>query len=297
MLTIIEGSRKPTVDVIDGVMQADITLAIQSYLKHLQFSNLGLSPLTIEKYTQNLRAYEKWLGAATPISEDSAQSFLNFLQERGFSLATVQSYYHALKPFLAYIGIKFIVKFKKRKYLPTYHGIDQVKAILSAAQNRTDRWGKLGERDSLIILMFAYTGLRRAELLSLTVRDINFYTRMIRVKGKGNKERIIPIAACLYEKLQKYTKKMSITDHLFPIKFTRINTMIRNYARQVGIDDFTCHSFRHYFATQLIENGVDIKKVQELLGHSDISTTSIYLDCIPKHLTDAVQHLPNLMEK
>ncbi len=145
--------------------------------------------------------------------------------------------------------------------------------------------------------MFAYTGVRRAELLSLCVRDLNFHTRMIRVQGKGDKERVIPIADCLYEKLQKYTKRMQAGDRLFPMQPRRLWTIVTRYAREAGVDNFHPHSFRHYFATQLVEAGVNLKTVQELLGHADISTTAVYLDVIPKHLTDAVQHLPNLMER
>jgi len=294
VLNTVAQVRKRTMGVLDAATQGEIHALIETYLKRIQFSDL--SPVTISKYTQCLRCYERWL-SSEPISEDSAQAFLNFLRAQNFTWATIQAYYHALKPFLADQGIKFQVKFRKRRHLPTYHSTDQVKAILEVAQNRKDKWGKLANRDSLIILVFAYTGMRRAELLSLCVRDINFHTHMIRVKGKGGKERVIPIIECLYERLQEYTKRMQPGDRLFPIQPRRLWKIVTKYARAAGVDNFHPHSFRHYFATQLVEANVNLKTVQELLGHADISTTAVYLDVIPKHLTDAVQHLPNLMGK
>lgn len=279
---------------IDINIQSETTLVIQAYLQRLQFKDL--SPNTISKYTLCLRCYEKWLGGER-ISEDSTQAFLNFLRQKNLSWASVQAYYHAIRPFLADQGIKFQVKFRKRKHLPHYHSPDQVRAVLDVACNRTDRWKHLSQRDSLMILVFAYTGIRKGELMALRVKDINFHTSMISVMGKGDKERVIPVDGRIYKLLETYTKKMQVGDRLFPLSSTRIGVVIRNYARLAGIDDLHPHSFRHYFATQLIENGVNLKVVQELLGHADISTTSIYLDCIPKHLTDAVTHLPNLMEE
>ncbi|GAI32785.1 unnamed protein product, partial [marine sediment metagenome] len=222
----------------------------------------------------------------------SAKEFLNYLCQQGFEPATVQIYYHALKPFLAYLGILLTAKFKKRRKLPAYHGPDQVQAVLNVIHARTGRWSQLKERDMTIVLTLAYTGIRRAELLSLRLRDINFRTRMIKVSGKGDRERTIPIADALYEPLRKHTKGTQPSDRLFPMQPRRLWTIITRYAAQAGIEDLHPHSFRHYFATQLVENGVSLKTVQELLGHADISTTAIYLDVVPKHLSNAVERLP-----
>jgi site-specific recombinase XerD len=294
------------IKTIDVTVQGETTLAIQTYLKRLQFKDL--SPNTISKYTLCLRCYEKWLTGERP-SEDSAQAFLNFLRQKNLSWASVQAYYHAIRPFLADQGIKFQVKFRKchTTHLPTYRSPEQVDAILRAAQNRTDKWKHLSRRDSLMIRVFAYTGIRKGELMALRVRDINFLTHMIRVLGKGDKERVIPIDDRIYKLLENHTKKMQVTDRLFPLSSSRIGVIIKNYARTAGIADFHPHSFRHYFATQLVrsrvnsetglvEPGVELKEVQQLLGHASISTTAIYIDVIPEHLRKAISHLPNLME-
>lgn len=311
------------IKTINNAIKADTGLSVQTFLKEKELSSIELyikkiefsdrSPLTIGKYAQNLRAYGEWLGGE-PVSEKSTEAFLHFLRQQGFSWSTVRSYYHALKPFLADIGIKLIIKYRKHEHLPPYYKPEQVKAILSVAQNRIDKWGKLSNRDSLIILTFAYTGLRRGELLALTVRDLNFYNQTIRVKGKesggggkGDKERVIPMDECLYKKLQKYTEKMKVTDRIFPIGESRIDAIIRNYARKAGVSDFTCHSFRHYFATHLIESkvnpvtgirepGIELETVRQILGHANIATTVLYIGTTGQGQKDALKHLPNLME-
>lgn len=293
------------IKTIDINIQSEATLAIGTYLKRLQFKDL--SPNTISKYTLCLRCYEKWL-MGERISEDSTQAFLNFLRQKNLSWASVQAYYHAIRPFLADQGIKFQVKFRKRKHLPHYYSPDQVKAVLDIACNRTDRWKCLAQRDSLMILVFAYTGIRKGELMALRVKDINFHTGMINVIGKGNKERVIPIDTKLYKLLESYTKKMQPTDRVFPLSSSRIGVIIKHYAKVAGIPEFSPHKFRHYFATQLVktninpktglvEPGTNLKVIQQLLGHSSIETTAIYLDVVPENLTSAITHLPNLMEE
>ena len=120
---------------------------------------------------------------------------------------------------------------------------------------------------------------------------------MIRVIGKGDKERVIPIAETIFEPLRQYTKNMQSSDRVFPISSPRLGDIITRYARQAGLNDVHPHSLRHFFATQLVESGANLKQIQELLGHESIATTSLYLDVIPKHLSDAVDKLPNLWEK
>jgi len=230
------------------------------------------------------------------VSEQSAKGFLVYLRQEGFTSTTIRCYYHALKPFLAYLGIPLQVKFKRSRKLPSYHTPDQVKAILNAISFRNDNWNKLKKRDTVIVLMFAYTGIRRGELLGLRVRDLNYHNRMLKVKGKGDKERTIPIADVLYEPLRKYTKRLQPGDRLFPIQPRRLWAIVSRYANAAGVENFHPHSFRHYFATQLVEAGENLKTVQELLGHADISTTAIYLDIVPKHLTSAVSKLPSIVD-
>ncbi|GAI44478.1 unnamed protein product, partial [marine sediment metagenome] len=250
-------------------------------------------PATIARYRQCLKTYQEWLGA-DEISSDSAKEFIDYLRQQGFKPSTVRLYYHVLKPFLSHLGIPLRVKLKKERRLPTYHGPDEVRAMLETIQSRKDRWSKLKERDRLIVLVLAYTGIRRGELLSLRLRDINFHDRMMRIRGKGDRERVIPIAGALYTPLRNYTRDMQPGDHLFPLRPKRIWEIITRYAKLAGIEDVHPHSFRHYVATQLVGRGVSIDKVQQLLGHADIASTAIYFDVLPQHLNSAVSALPKV---
>lgn len=275
--------------------QASTTASLQNYLDDLQFTDLH--PTTIAKYSHCLYYYSNWL-QDNPISHDSAIRFLNHLRQLGYQWSTIRVYYHSLKPFLFSQGISFNFKFKKRRRLPVYHSPDQVQAILDVVSQRHDKWSnKLKDRDILIILILSYTGIRRSEILSLRLRDINFYNSMLRVHGKGDNERTIPIAKPLFSPLRKYTSSLKPGDFLFPIKPKRLWSIVSRYSALSGIENFHPHSFRHYFATQLVEKGVSLKVVQELLGHEDIGSTAIYLNVVPKHLSNAVSQLPRLNSK
>ncbi len=278
---------------VDSLAEAEATATLRAYIGELEAAQLH--PSTVDKYHHCLKAYQDWL-CGEPISAQSAKAFLNYLRQKDFSSSTLRAYYHALRPFLAYLGIPLQIKFKKQHRLPAYHSPSEVKAILDVIRQRDDAWNKLKQRDVVMVLTLAYTGVRRAELLSLTVRDINFRDRMVRVLGKGDKERVIPIAPVLFTALQDYTKGMQPGDRLFPMQPRRLWAIISRYANKAGVENFHPHSFRHYFATQLVEGGTFLKVVQELLGHASIETTAVYLDILPKHLSNAVSSLPDLTE-
>lgn len=272
--------------VADPLRQAEAQLALLTYKERLKSQDLSLS--TVRKYIRCIDAYVQWLGDKT-VSSETAEEFLGVLKGRNFTSATQVCYYHALKPFLKVHDIDFKAKFKKRKHLPTYHAVDDVKAILTAIETDKDKY-HTHERDRLIVLLLAYTGMRRGELLNLRARDINFSSRMLMVRGKGDKDRTIPIADQIYDILLNYVHTSS-SDRLIALQPKRLSNIVRRYARLARIENFHTHSSRHFFATQLIEKGVNLKVVQELLGHEDISTTALYLDVLPKHLSEAVNRL------
>jgi len=311
------------VGVVDVAVQQETSIAIQAYLKRL--NSQDLSPLTIAKYTHDLKGYQLWLSIqpvseyssqlGKPISKDSAEEFINFLRsQRNLSRSSVRSYYHAIKPFLAGLGINFTHKFKKIKRLPQYYKPAQIKAILDVAINRTDKWKRLSGRDSLMILVFAFTGIRKGELMALRVKDISFYAKTIYIRGrergggaKGDNDRTVPIDHRIYKLLEDYTRGMQPTNRVFPLSSSRIGVIVKKYSIAAGLPEFSPHKFRHYFATQLartrtnpltgvIEPGKNPKTVQQLLGHASIETTQIYFDIAPEDHADAVTHLPNLME-
>jgi len=170
--------------------------------------------------------------------------------------------------------------------------------MLDVIAARSDRWAKVKQRDTLIILMFAYTGMREAELFNLRPCDIvnNFiYVR----HGKGDKDRAIPLSQHLIKPLAQYikTENRCFADRLFPVKRRELYNIVKKYALAAGIQDLSPHTLRHFFATTLVEKGAWLRVVQELLGHASIATTAIYLDVVPKHLQGAISLLDESVSK
>jgi len=275
-----------------GNSNSSIAAAIaeaQSYFALL--STQDISPSTESKYRQCIYKYLEWLGDQE-ITADSARIFLASLKNQGYKRRSIILYYHAIKPYLESRGIVFKVRFKKEHRLPPYHSKENINDILKAVEARTDNWSDLKERDRLIILTLAYTGMRASELVHLRPCDIASDFIYVRF-GKGEHPRTLPLARTIKEPLQKYIRahKIRPTDPIFNIKRGRLHVIISGYARKAGIRDFSTHSLRHYFATRLLESGANIRQVQELLGHADITTTALYLDVVPEHLRGAIDLL------
>ena len=268
--------------------QAHAITLLKDYLTELSLSNQDLSPSTLAKYKHCLEYFLSWL-QGQPLSAQAAKMFLAELREQGYKPRSVQLYYHAIKPFLEFQGIPFKLKFKKPRELPQYHSTQDLNSILDIASSRTDNWAKLKQRDMLILLMLALTGVRASELLNLRPCDITGEFIFVR-KGKGSKDRTIPLAKTLAGPLKDYIKTAGITPtaRLFSVQRKRLYVIVKQYAMAAGINDVSPHTLRHYFATSLVERGAQLKAVQELLGHADISTTAIYLDLIPSHLKSSI---------
>lgn len=266
---------------------AQNTATLKDYLNELTL-NQDLAPVSRAKYKQCLRDFIAWLDERPP-SALAGKMFLAELRDRGYKPRSVQLYYHAIKPFLEFLGIPFKLKFKKIRRLPPYHSPEELNSILRVIDNRRDTWSKLGQRDRLMILALAFTGLRASELINLRPCDVTTDYVLVR-HGKGDKDRTIPLAETIRKPLLGYIEHNALkpTERLFPIQRRRLYTIVKQYATAAGINDITPHSLRHYFATLLIDLGAQLRAVQELLGHADISTTAIYLDLIPRHLQGSI---------
>ncbi|MFC5049012.1 tyrosine-type recombinase/integrase [Rubritalea spongiae] len=150
-------------------------------------------------------------------------------------------------------------------------------------------------RDSAILELFYSTGLRLSELAELKVEDIDHAQGISRVMGKGSKERIVPIGNHALTAVQKYRLAASVNQGpLFinksrrQISTTSIGTMLKKYLRMTSIPfNITPHKLRHSFATHLLDNGADLRSVQELLGHASLSTTQIYIHVSTKRMKDS----------
>ena len=145
-------------------------------------------------------------------------------------------------------------------------------------------------RDSLMIELALKTGMRRAELANLEAKDIHQDFLIVR-GGKGGKDRIIPLIPSVAERLKNFIKEMLPEEKVFKLKAHCIGNKIRQFAKKAGLNDLHTHSLRHKFATDLVERGADIRRVQELLGHDNLSTTQVYLSITSKGIRDAVSLL------
>jgi site-specific recombinase XerD len=264
-------------------------VALDIYLEQLQLQDV--IPATLRLRRAQLNFFNDWLGPREP-SAQTAQLFLAELRNRGYKRDTVRSYYYALKPYLAYLEIPFKVRLKRERRLPRYHSREDIRRILAVIAERGDNWSRLKERDRLIFRTLILSGLRRSELLALKCRDVREGYLFVYC-GKGEKDRVAPIPRKLSLEILDYIRERGFepSDRLFPIGRARLDALVKGYALRAGIDDLTPHGLRHYFATRLIELGADLRKIQELLGHSEIGTTAIYLDVIPQHLRQTIELL------
>jgi integrase/recombinase XerD len=252
-----------------------------------------LDPKTQVRYWQVVTNYQRWLGGRPP-DVASAKQFLAYLRSRGYRPRSILLYYHALRLFFDFIGQPLRLKLRKPRELPAYHDRGDIEALIAQARSGLrgqKEWQK--RRNEALLLTFAYTGMRRGELLNLRVADVDFERLLILVRqGKGRKDRMIPIAERLVVPLRSQCHGKAKTARVFEgLNERSVYRVVSKLARACGLDGFHPHTLRHYFATQLVERGANLRAVQELLGHADLQTTAIYLDISARHLREAIDLL------
>jgi integrase/recombinase XerD len=273
---------------------------LKEYLAHIKLEK-NLSPNTVSSYKNDIGTFISFLKDAevndpSNITSENIGSFFKMLKELGLSGSSSARYFSSLKGFLLYLlKNKYIVKNpiekisapKISKNLPGVLDINEIEKILS--KPTVDN--KLGLRDKSILELFYACGTRVSELINLKVNDLFFADEIIRVFGKGSKERLIPIGSSAIQWVTDYLKKSrpllmkksKSENYLFlnsrGSKLSRMGVwkIIDRYVKEAGIEkEVHPHTLRHSFATHLLEGGADLRAVQEMLGHADISTTQIY---------------------
>lgn len=257
------------------------------------------SERTLANYELALRQFREW---RTPfkgwdkVTADDFRALLFDLMKKERGRATIRLQFAALRSFFKWLtrrqGWKtnplLEVQLPKReKKLPVVLTVAQIEAMLNLplTMEKTKRdavWAP--ERDAAILELFYSTGMRLSELVALNVADIDTYTETVRVFGKGSKERLCPVGGAALEAVQRYRAKAGVHDGaLFLSKLRRrittqaVDDVVKKYWRASGLPlHMTPHKIRHSFATHLLNNGADLRSVQELLGHASLSTTQIY---------------------
>ncbi len=278
---------------------------LQGYVRYLT-AERHASSYTVRNYTHDLRHFLDFLNQENVISLRDVDRFLlrhyiKSLLEQGFDKASVAGKLSALRSFYRYLMQENIVSSnplvtvsspKLDRRLPSFLSADEVKLLLDRVDNSTP----LGQRDKAMLELLYAAGLRVSEMVALDVGSVNLETREIRVWGKGSKERVAlmgePAAAALDRYLGDGRRQLvdnSRTEALFVNRYGKrlseraVQTAIRRYAIEAGLDKKVHpHMLRHSFATHLLDGGADLRVVQELLGHANLSTTQIYT-----HVTQA----------
>jgi site-specific recombinase XerD len=243
--------------------------------------NLGDTRKIIAKFKDHLGDY--------PPSAELAKSFISrYLDKKP---RTLYRYAQMVRMFMKWYG-EPINDFKVRvpKSLPPYTDNGDIDRLFQAIESKATH-KKLITRDRLMVELALKSGMRRGELANLEVRDIHGDFLVVR-RGKYEKDRAIPLPPDLTARLGSYIKDKKPTEKVFNLTGPSITMKIKKFARKAGLGDLHAHALRHKFATDLLEHGADIRSVQQLLGHENLSTTQVYLAVTDKRLREAV----NLLE-
>jgi len=273
-------------------MKKDLQYYINEFLAFLQIQK-GLSKLTIKSYQSDLMSFSAFF-------EHKKLNSINLFyytenMKSHFKPSSINRKLSSIRSFLRYlnrenladISYKDIKNVKYNRTLPDYISFDRIKELFSDT------------RDGLILMFIYASGLRVTELINLKISDIFFDSGFIRVKGKGSKERIVPLAVSVVDRVKRYIaneRKKCNNDYVFITnrgkKFTRqgIWKIAKKRSHAIGLD-ISPHTLRHLFATHLIENGANLRSVQEMLGHESILTTQIYTDISDKTVEDVFHKL------
>ncbi|MCH5461353.1 site-specific tyrosine recombinase XerD [Lactobacillus sp. LC28-10] len=282
---------------------------IEDFLHDLRIER-GLAANTISSYRLDLKEFREFLERQkiTDITKVDQLTMLNFLKQQqtnGKSRNSVTRMVSTLRHFFQYLvqndqltvdPMAEVKAPKKSRPLPQVLTVTEVDALLAAP----DTTNKYGIRDRAILEVMYATGLRVSELVHLKMGELHLEMGLIQTIGKGNKERIIPIGDVAIDWINRYlneSRPLLLKQRTSPYLFLNAHgsglsrqsiwQKIQQYVSVAGIrKHVTPHTLRHSFATHILENGADLRIVQELLGHSDISTTQIYTHISKKHLTE-----------
>lgn len=277
-----------------------MNIFLKEYLTVLKLEK-NLSDNTVESYRNDISALLLFMENfkvedPSEIKYDNLILFFKALKDAGLHSSSAARYYSSIKGFFNYLlanryihdnPIEKVPPPKLAKNLPQVLSVSEMEKILSAPA--TDE--KLGLRDKAVLETLYACGLRVSELINLKLSDLFFGEEIIRVLGKGSKERIVPIGSSAINWINEYLakgrplleRKIKSQNYVFlnnrGSKLSRMGVwiIVDRYVREAGITkEVHPHTFRHSFATHLLEGGADLRAVQEMLGHADISTTQIY---------------------
>lgn len=270
---------------------------LRDFLTYLSVEK-GLSKNTIESYSIDLKKFQDFLSLKnknfTSFTRADVVDFIETLRNKGYSISSTCRFISSIKSLCKYLIIENVIKEDPSENLQTPKRWERLPKSLTVSEVRsfleldTPIDKPIMMRDSVMLELLYSSGLRVSELVSLKVEDINLEAGFIRVLGKGSKERVVPVNIRAIGRLRGYLNKarqeilkkrqssyLFVTGRGRSLTRQRFWQTIKTLGRKKGID-LSPHTLRHSFATHLLEGGADLRSVQKMLGHSDISSTQIY---------------------
>ena len=282
---------------------------LSQFFQHLAVER-GLAALTLEAYAHDLRDFHEFLTERgreqwAAVSLTDLQEYLTVLEGRGLSARSRSRSVSALRQFFRFLQreelvatnpVELVDSPRLPRKLPKVLGETEVETLLAAPDAATPT----GLRDSALLEVLYATGLRVSELVGLTLKQVDLRRGVVRPRGKGSKERVVPMVPQAVAKLQAYLaqgRPRLLRGKESPFIF--INRLggrlsrqgfwkiLKQYARQAGVRDLSPHTLRHSFATHLLSRGANLRALQMLLGHADLATTQIYTHLDTARLREA----------
>ncbi len=272
---------------------------LKRYVRHLELER-SISPYTVRNYASDVQGFlsflaENGIDSLDKVSRSTLRLYLGWLHERGIARASINRKASALRSFYRYLIREKLVDSeptlllsgpKMEKRLPTFLTHGEMAQLIEAPDSSTPQ----GLRDRAILELLYAAGLRVSEIVALDLNDLDFGSRQLRVWGKGSKERMALMGIPAAEAMKLYLNLGRIklrgttdTQAVFLNRFggriaeRRIQHIIKKYARQAGLElRVFPHIMRHTFATHMLDGGADLRVVQDLLGHTRLSSTQVY---------------------
>ncbi len=265
----------------------------EKFIRYLEIEK-NYSQHTVTNYKIDLEDFFRFLGDVELEKIDYLvlRKYLAALKEKRLGARSVARHLSALRTFFRFLTKDGYLKSnpilslsspKQEKHLPSFLTEEETGKLIESAFAKDDK-DESGLRDRAILETFYSTGMRISELVGLNYEDLDFISGIVKVLGKGRKERVVPIGERAISAIRAYTeKKKKESDAVFLNKNGRrisargVRNIVGKYIRIAGIKQgVSAHTFRHSFATHLLNRGADLRSVQELLGHANLSTTQIY---------------------
>ncbi|MBR5957085.1 MAG: site-specific tyrosine recombinase XerD [Salinivirgaceae bacterium] len=283
---------------------------LTSYKNFLKLEK-SLSANTIEAYMKDIQKFIDYSGTESPLTVtlDDIRSFMDDLNEdQNMSIRSQARILSGIKSFFKYLLVHDIIDHdpsemietpKLGRKLPTVLSPEEIKQLIEAV----DLGSETGYRNRAILETLYGCGLRVSELINLKLTDLHFAESYLKIKGKGSKERLVPIGHYMRDAITLYIHNYRDTLNIYHKdenilflnrrgkKMTRVMvfTIIKDLAAKINLKKtISPHTFRHSFATQLIDAGADLKAIQEMLGHESITTTEIYTHLDKEYLRDTI---------